>query len=121
MWREKAGLIYPPPAANPYFLPLQERIGWQESPAILFILVASQTFAYRRRGILPPGPLRVRLLGMHTIARLLQLVGMAIAPLAMVAQLGGSISVGDMLKFLLLSVGIFVVGYTLQRYSGSSQ
>lgn len=46
---------------------------------------------------------------------------MAIAPLAMVAQLGADLSVGNMLKFLLLAVGIFVLGYTLQRYSGSSQ
>ena len=58
---------------------------------------------------------------MYTIGRLLQLLGMSIAPLAMVAQLGQQISVGDMLKFLFLSVGIFVLGYTLQRFSGSSQ
>jgi len=57
---------------------------------------------------------------MHTLARLLQLLGMAIAPLAMVAQMSNQIKVGDMLKFLLLSVGIFIVGYTLQRFSGSS-
>ena len=58
---------------------------------------------------------------MFTIGRLLQLLGLAVAPLAMVGQLGGELSVGNMLKFLFLSVGIFVVGYTLQRYSGSSQ
>ncbi len=58
---------------------------------------------------------------MYTVARLLQLLGMSIAPLAMVVQLSGQISVGDMLKFLLMSVGIFLVGYTLQRFSGSSQ
>lgn len=46
---------------------------------------------------------------------------MAIAPLAMVAQLGGSISVGKMLQFLLMSVGIFVMGYLLQSYSGTSR
>ncbi|NOY42500.1 MAG: hypothetical protein GXP26_11765 [Planctomycetes bacterium] len=55
------------------------------------------------------------------MARLLQLLGMSIAPLAMVVQLSGKISVGEMLKFLLMSVGIFLVGYTLQRFSGSSQ
>lgn len=58
---------------------------------------------------------------MHTFSRFLQLLGMAIAPLAMVAQLNESISVGQMLQFLLLSVGVFVVGYTLQRYGGSSK
>lgn len=58
---------------------------------------------------------------MVTVARLLQLLGMSIAPLAMVAQLSGQISVGEMLKFLLLSVGVFFLGYTLQRFSGSSR
>jgi hypothetical protein len=62
----------------------------------------------------------VTLPGMHTLARLLQVLGMAIAPLAMVAQLSERISVGQMLQFLLLSVGIFLAGYTLQRFSGAS-
>ena len=58
---------------------------------------------------------------MHTFSRFLQLLGMAIAPLAMVAQLNQRISVGQMLQFLLVSVGIFLVGYTLQQHSGSSR
>ena len=70
---------------------------------------------------MPVGLVHVRLLLMLTIARLLQMLGLAIAPLAMVAQLGEQISVGDMLKFLFMAVGVFLLGYTLQRYSGSSQ
>jgi len=53
---------------------------------------------------------------MHTLSRFLQLSGLAIAPLAMVAQLNGGISVGKMLQFLLASVCIFLIGHTLQRY-----
>jgi hypothetical protein len=54
---------------------------------------------------------------MQPLARLLQFVGLSIPPLAMIAQLGNHISAGKMLQFLLVSVGIFVLGYTLQRYS----
>ena len=56
---------------------------------------------------------------MQSLARLLQFVGLAIPPLAMIAQLGNQMTAGKMLQFLLLSVGIFVLGYTMQRYSGS--
>jgi hypothetical protein len=55
---------------------------------------------------------------MHAFARLLQFAGLAIPPLAMIAQLGNHISAGKMLQFLLVSVGVFVLGYTMQRYSG---
>ena len=58
---------------------------------------------------------------MYTLSRFLQVLGMAIAPLAMVAQLNNRISVGKMLQFLFVSVGVFMVGYTLQRYRGSSK
>ncbi len=53
---------------------------------------------------------------MQILARLLQLAALAIPPLAMAAQLGEHISSGKMLQFLLLSVGLFVLGYTLQQY-----
>lgn len=56
---------------------------------------------------------------MHTLARLLQFAGLAILPLAMAAQLSERISTGRMLQFLLVSVGIFVLGHTLQRYGGT--
>ena len=57
---------------------------------------------------------------MHAVARFLQLVGLAIPPLAMVAQLNGDISTGPMLQFLCMAVGVFVLGYALQRYGGTS-
>lgn len=56
---------------------------------------------------------------MHTISRFLQLLGMGIAPLAMVAQLNHRISVGQMLQFLVVSVAVFTVGHLLQRYRGT--
>ena len=55
---------------------------------------------------------------MYNIARLLQLAGLAIPPLAIVAQLNESISAGKMLQFLVMSIGLFLFGYTLQRYTG---
>lgn len=54
---------------------------------------------------------------MHTLARLLQLAGLAIPPLAMVAQLNESISTGRMLQFLMMAIGLFLLGHTLQRHS----
>lgn len=57
---------------------------------------------------------------MHTVGRLLQFAGLVIPPLAMGAQLNESISAGRMLQFLLMAVGLFVLGYTLQRYSGGT-
>ena len=56
---------------------------------------------------------------MHSIARLLQLAGLAIPPLAMAAQLSERIKTGQMLQFLFLAVGVFGVGYLLQRFSGA--
>ncbi len=55
---------------------------------------------------------------MHTLARLLQLAGLLIPPLAMGAQLNQTISTGRMLQFLMMAIGLFLLGYTLQRYSG---
>ena len=55
---------------------------------------------------------------MHTLARLLQLAGLVIPPLAMGAQLNQTISTGRMLQFLIMAIGLFLLGYTLQRYSG---
>ena len=57
---------------------------------------------------------------MHALARFLQLIGLGIPPLAMVAQLNGDISTGPMLQFLFLAVGVFVLGYAIQRYVGNS-
>ena len=55
---------------------------------------------------------------MVSVARLLQLIGLTIPVLAIMAQLAKSISAGKMLGFLVASVLIFSIGYLLQRYSG---
>ncbi len=57
-------------------------------------------------------------LGMFKLGRLLQLAALVILPLSMIAQLSGSISLGQMLQFLFVGVGGFTLGYLLQRYSG---
>ena len=57
---------------------------------------------------------------MFKLGRMLQFVALVIPPLAIVAQLAESISLGQMLEFLFVSVGVFLMGYLLQRYSGSS-
>lgn len=57
---------------------------------------------------------------MHTLSRLLQLAGLVIPPMAMVAQLNQTISTGRMLQFLMMAIGLFLLGYFLQRYSGGS-
>jgi EamA domain-containing membrane protein RarD len=54
---------------------------------------------------------------MQPLGRFLQFVGLTIPPLAMIAQLGEHISAGKMLQFLLVAVGVFMLGYTMQRYS----
>ena len=72
----------------------------------------------------PPLPRKLgpgRLLDMHFLARLLQLAGLVIPPMAMGAQLSQTISTGRMLQFLMMALGLFVLGYALQRYSGGGQ
>lgn len=58
---------------------------------------------------------------MRSFARFLQLVGLTIPPLAMVAQLANRIKANQMLQFLAVSVCIFLVGYLLQQYGGSDE
>jgi hypothetical protein len=55
---------------------------------------------------------------MYALARFIQMAGLAIPPLAIIAQLMDEITLGQMLGFLTVSVGLFLVGYLLQRYSG---
>jgi hypothetical protein len=55
---------------------------------------------------------------MYVLSRMLQLVGLAIPPLSIIAQLNQQITLGQMLSFLAVSMGVFAVGYLLQRYSG---
>jgi hypothetical protein len=56
-------------------------------------------------------------LPMFKLGRLLQFVGLVIPPLAIIAQLGESISLGQMLQFLIAAVCVFMIGYLLERYS----
>lgn len=55
---------------------------------------------------------------MYAFARLLQVTGLVIPPLAIVAQLNESITLGQMLQFLVVSICVFAIGYLLQRYTG---
>ena len=57
-------------------------------------------------------------LSMYTFARLLQIIGLSIPLLAIIAQLNNQITLSQMLGFLAVSMGVFVFGYLLQRYSG---
>jgi hypothetical protein len=57
-------------------------------------------------------------LAMYFLARFLQLAGLAIPPLAIIAQLNERISLGQMLGFLVAAVAVFSLGHTLQRYMG---
>jgi hypothetical protein len=56
---------------------------------------------------------------MHSLGRTLQLLGLAIPPLAMVTQLTEGISAGKMLGFLGFSVCLFCAGYLLQQHGGT--
>jgi hypothetical protein len=55
---------------------------------------------------------------MYTLARLLQMAGLTIPLLAIVAQLNEAITLGQMLGFLVVSMLVFSIGYMLQRYLG---
>jgi hypothetical protein len=48
----------------------------------------------------------------------MQLAGLTIPPLSIVAQLAGSITAGQLLQFLVASVCFFTIGYLLQTYTG---
>jgi len=60
---------------------------------------------------------------MHTLARMLQMIGLTIPPLAILAQLNDPdhFGTGPMLKFLLMAVGVFLLGYLLQRFGSSAE
>ncbi len=58
---------------------------------------------------------------MRSLGKMLQIIGLAIPPLAMVAQLGQRISAGQMLQFLVASVVAFGIGYLLQQYGGAAK
>lgn len=58
---------------------------------------------------------------MYVLGRLLQLAGLVILPLAIMAQLSGSITLGQMLQFLVAGICVFSIGYLLQTCSGKSR
>jgi hypothetical protein len=55
---------------------------------------------------------------MYTLPRILQIIGLVIPPLAIMAQLYGSITPGQMLQFLVVSICLFMIGQLLQRHTG---
>ena len=55
--------------------------------------------------------------GMASLARLLQLAGLIVPPMAIIAELNHSISLGQMLGFLVVSICVFSLGHLLQRYA----
>lgn len=56
---------------------------------------------------------------MYSLARMLQLAGLTIPPLAIIAQLAERIKASQMLLFLAVSVCLFLIGYLLQQFGGS--
>ena len=58
---------------------------------------------------------------MYTLARFLQIAGLTIPLLAIVAQLNESITLGQMLGFLVASMIMFSIGHLLQRYTSRGQ
>lgn len=58
---------------------------------------------------------------MVTVARFLQIVGLTIPLLAIVAQLNDAIKANTMLGFLVVAVLVFSIGHLLQRYTGGPQ
>ena len=63
------------------------------------------------------GSVDATVLAMYSLARLLQIVGLTIPLLAIFAQLNQQITLSQMLGFLIVSVGVFMLGYLLQRFS----
>jgi len=73
---------------------------------------SAATAGLPRRGV--DGTVRT----MYTIARILQIIGLVIPLLAIMAQLSESITLGQMLQFLVVSICVFLIGQILQRYTG---
>lgn len=58
---------------------------------------------------------------MYTVGRFLQMIGLTIPLLSIVAQLNEAIKANTMLGFLMAAVLVFFIGHLLQRYSGGPQ
>ena len=67
---------------------------------------------------LPPRRAADTVLSMYAMARLLQFAALVILPLSIFAQLSNSITLGQMLQFLVVGICLFTIGYLLQSYSG---
>lgn len=70
---------------------------------------------------MPSGNAEVTVRAMRPIARFLQFAGLTVPPLALVAQLLEHITTGQMLRFLMVSVCLFTMGYLLQQYTGEGR
>jgi len=57
----------------------------------------------------------------RSIGRVLQIVGLAVPPLAMVMQLSNAITLGKMLVALVAAVCLFLIGRIVEGYAGSRQ
>ena len=55
---------------------------------------------------------------MYALARLLQFAALVILPLSIMAELNDAISSGQMLRFLVVGICLFTIGYLLQAYFG---
>jgi hypothetical protein len=75
----------------------------------------------RERDELPATSPTAKVAAMQALARLLQLVGLTIPILAIIAQLNEQINAGQLLQFLAMSVGLFIFGYLLQQYRGAGK
>lgn len=56
---------------------------------------------------------------MQTLGKFLQIAGLTVPPLSILAQLSGSIGAGKMLVFLVASVCAFYIGRILEGYARS--
>ena len=65
---------------------------------------------------LPRGQGFVNFARMAFLGKLLQLAGLTIPPLSIVAQLNGTISQGQMLTFLVAAASAFWIGRILEGY-----
>jgi len=68
--------------------------------------------------VLPSADVAVNVRAMRAFARLLQLAGLTILPLALLAELGHRIDARQLLRFLIVGACLFTAGYLLQQYGG---
>ena len=52
---------------------------------------------------------------LYNLGRFLQLVGLLMLPIAMAGELEGSLTLGQMLLFACVGMGVFLVGRSLQQ------